>query len=131
MPVEPWLKRLALKSQLFSLNLMSFSYLIRTKDSTAGSLSGTTFLPSTSRLALARVPLNQFHYESSGASHTKKNFPLVQPCYIGNENTTELNMTKHLSTTYQLSSSSVLFRLKLAVVPTLRWEHSYKEADML
>lgn len=77
-PVERWLKRLALKSQLLSLNLMPFSYLIRTKGSTAGSLSGKTFLLSTSPLAFARVPLNHFNYDSRGASASKKNVGLVQ-----------------------------------------------------
>lgn len=119
--VELWLKRLAPKSQLFSLNLMPFSYLIRTKESTAGSPSGRPFLPPTSWLALARVPLNQFNYESSGASTTEKNFPLVQFCSICNENTTKSSLTKHLPTTFHFSSSSVLFRGTLAVVTTLHW----------
>lgn len=43
-PVELWLKRLALKSQLFSPNLVPFSYLIRTKTSTAGFSQWEDFL---------------------------------------------------------------------------------------
>lgn len=57
------------------------------------------------RLALLRVPLNHFNYESSGASPTKMNFPVVQSYLIGNENTTVLTISSHLS----FPSSSVVF----------------------